>query len=87
MTHGPRSPRLVPILALVAATILPLAGCGGHYRVVDNANGRIFYTRGFSRSCDGTTHFTDVRTCTEVSLISAQVEGITPAEFQRRTAR
>lgn len=75
------------ILGLAGALALGLAGCGGHYRVADNATGRIFYTRGVDRTCDGAVHFTDARTCEEVNLISAQVEGITPAEFDRRTAR
>lgn len=91
----PHSPLPTPLpsrlalaaLAALAAAALTLTGCGGHYRVVDNASGRIFYTRGVDRSCDGTVHFTDVRTCEEINLTSAQVEGITPEEFDRRTGR
>jgi hypothetical protein len=75
------------LVALLMTSALALTACGGHYRVVDSASGRIFYTRDVDHSCAGTAHFTDARTCEEVNLTSAQVEGITPAEFDRRTAR
>lgn len=73
---------------LTAAALIALAaagGCARHYRIVDPATGRIFYSEHIDESRDGSVHFRDVRTFQEVTLQNAHVDRIPVDEFERYT--
>jgi hypothetical protein len=76
---------LAPLLgagALSGCSVPHVMGLGSYYAVTDTVSGRVYYTEKLSREDRGVVEFADRASGAWVSLKSATVREISPAEFR-----
>jgi hypothetical protein len=80
--RGVMKPRCRILGVCLLVGLLPAAGCGGFYRVIDPHSGRQYYTRHVHRKLGGDVRFTDAKSGSRVTLESSEIRKIPEAEFQ-----
>lgn len=69
--------------ALVAASLLAVAGCASYYKVTEPASGKEFYTKEVSRILGaGAIEFKDAKTGAKTTLQNSQVLEIDKKTFE-----